>query len=111
VKTLVRYLGWFMIGTIGVFVLSRFGEVVQENTPVALQQPLLITGVLLFCGAMVCLALFKVPPMTIGVRTWRMSMGVGAVAGVILFLFYVSDIECRTTPRGAVSCNYKGSTN
>ena len=38
-------------------------------------------------------------------------MGVGAVAGVILFLFYVSDIECRTTPRGAVSCNYKGSTN
>jgi hypothetical protein len=108
-KTIVPYVRVFAALTVAVLVLAPIGEAIREATPVRFHFALSAAGAMIAAGALIALGSCKVPPFAMSVRAWRVSMSAGLIAGFLLFCFYVSDVECATTPRGGFSCHYVGS--
>lgn len=107
-RTLLNYIGAFIALAIAVFVLAHLGESLREITPVDLHDPLWMAGMGLSAAAMIGLVAFKTPPFSIGHSAWRRSMLAGAAFGALLYAFYISDVECYTTPRAGIACRYTG---
>lgn len=105
-RTLLSYVGAFVALAIAVMVVAQLGESIRDVTPPRLHAPLSVVGAALVVGTIISLA-FKASPFSIDLRTWRTSMAAGLITGLLLFFFYSSDVECKTTGR-SVSCRYVG---
>jgi hypothetical protein len=106
-QTLFRYVGVIVALGLAVYGLAVVGEVLRDHTPGDLHEGLAAAGAGLTTAAVIGLAAFRVPPFSISVRAWRMSMFGALAAGLILFCFYVANAECHTTGRSNVSCSFK----
>ena len=105
-QTLVRYVGVIVALGLAVYGLALVGEVLRDHTPSELREGLAAVGAGLTTAAVIGLAAFRVPPFSIGVRTWRVSMFSALAAGLILFCFYVANAECHSNGRSGV-CSFK----
>lgn len=93
-----------MAVTIVVMGMAQVGDVIRDATPVSMHGALASAGAAIATGAGLGLLAIKEPPFGMSVLAWRISMGAGFAVGLLMFCFFVSDAECKSTSRGGFSC-------